>query len=60
MWIEATRIGFVVVGGLVAAALAVAPRVGARLYARAMAGGRVHAAGVWAFLVAGGGRSAPR
>lgn len=55
VWIEAARIAFVVVGGTVALALAIAPRFACRLYARALADGRDRRAGFWGFVAAGRG-----
>jgi hypothetical protein len=55
MWIEATRIGFLAIGGCLALFLAVAPRVACRFYAEAIVNGSDRAAGFWAFLAAGAG-----
>ena len=55
MWIEVIRIGFVAIGGMVAIALFVGPRLACRLYAAAIVDGRDRAAGFWAFVAAGGG-----
>jgi hypothetical protein len=58
MWIEATRLVFLVFGGIVAVSLAVLPRLACRFYAEAVVTGRDRQAGFWAFLAAGGGAGA--
>ena len=57
MWIEATRIALLVLGGGLATLLALRDRIACRLYGRAMVEGRDRAAGFWAYLAAGAGHS---
>jgi hypothetical protein len=53
--VEAARIAFVVIGGVLAVALTFAPSLACRRYVKAVVEGRDRRAGFWAFLAAAGG-----
>jgi hypothetical protein len=53
--VEAARITFVGVAGMIALALALGPWIASRMFAKAVVEGRDRAAGFWGFVAAGGG-----